>query len=169
MAALPRQLKNYNLFHNGYSFLGQIKSLTRPKLARKMESYRGGGMDRGVKIDMGGEDLEMSWNAGGVMEEVRRQYGAASHDALELRYAGAFEREDGTTDAVEIYVRGRHEEIEAGEDEPGKASEEKVKTALSYYREVINGVDVIEIDVLGFVFIVDGVDRLQAQRDILGA
>ena len=43
--ALPRKLKNLNLFNEGNSYVGVVKSVTLPPLARKMEAYRGGGMN----------------------------------------------------------------------------------------------------------------------------
>jgi len=41
---LPRKLKNFNLFQNGVSFMGMVPEVTLPKLSRKMEEYRAGGM-----------------------------------------------------------------------------------------------------------------------------
>ena len=54
--ALPRKLKNINLFNDGNSYLGVAKSVTLPPLARKMEGYRGGGMNGTVKADLGMSD-----------------------------------------------------------------------------------------------------------------
>ena len=36
--AMPRKLKNMNLFNDGNSYLGVCKSVTLPTLARKMEA-----------------------------------------------------------------------------------------------------------------------------------
>lgn len=41
---LPRVLKNYNLFNDGESYMGQVEEVTLPKLARKTEDYRGAGL-----------------------------------------------------------------------------------------------------------------------------
>ena len=55
--ALPSKLKNMNYFNEGNSYLGQIKTVTLPKLTRKTEDYRGGGMNATVKVDLGfGDD-----------------------------------------------------------------------------------------------------------------
>ena len=43
--ALPRKLKNMNLFNQGRSYIGEVPSVTLPKLTRKLDEYRGGGMD----------------------------------------------------------------------------------------------------------------------------
>jgi hypothetical protein len=70
---------------------------------------------------------------------------------------------------VEIVVRGRHSEIDFGSAKAGEDTEFKVKTACSYYKLSINGATVIEIDLLNMVEVIDGTDRLAAQRRAIGA
>jgi P2 family phage contractile tail tube protein len=80
-----------------------------------------------------------------------------------------FENDDtGEVNRVEIMVRGRHSEIDMGEWKPGEGGEFKVKTSISYYKLVWDGATEIEIDVLGMVHTVGGVDLLAARRDALG-
>lgn len=65
--ALPKKLKNMNLFNDGNSYVGQCASVTLPKLSRKLESFRAGGMDGPVKVDLGHSDdgIQMDWTLGG--------------------------------------------------------------------------------------------------------
>ena len=42
--ALPKKLKMMNLFNEGNSYLGQTGEVTLPKLGRKLEAWRGGGI-----------------------------------------------------------------------------------------------------------------------------
>ena len=169
--SLPRKLKNMNTFNEGFSFLGEIKSVTLPKLTRKMEDYRGGGMNGPLKIDMGfGDDgLVLESTYGGLELLTLRQFGMAKVDGVYIRFAGAYQRDDsGEVDAVEVVVRGRHEEIDMGDQEPGEDTEHKVVTNCSYYKLTVNGKVEMEIDVLGFKEIVDGKDRLAEQRKAIG-
>lgn len=167
--ALPRKLKNLNLFNDGVSYLGQIVEATLPTLTRQMEDYRAGGMNGPVKIDHGQEAIEFEWTCGGLMRSVLTQYGVTRHDGVQLRFAGAYQRDDtGDVDAVEIVVRGRHSEIDFGSAKAGEDTEFKVKTACSYYKLSINGATVIEIDLLNMVEVIDGTDRLAAQRRAIG-
>ncbi|HEM7588918.1 TPA: phage major tail tube protein, partial [Serratia marcescens] len=69
---------------------------------------------------------------------------------------------------VEIVVRGRHETIEMGDAQPGEDTEHKITTTCSYYKLVVNGEEVIEIDLLNFVEKVNGKDLLEAQRKAIG-
>ncbi|HZH44267.1 MAG TPA: phage major tail tube protein [Lysobacter sp.] len=168
--SLPRKLKNFNLFNDGDSYLGQVGEVKLPTLSRTMEDYRGGGMSGPVPIDFGQEKIELEWKCGGLMRGVLRQYGVTRHDAVQLRFAGAYQRDDtGAVDAVEIVVRGRHSEIDPGNAKAGEDTEFAVKTACSYYKLVVNGVVEIEIDLVNMVEIVGGVDRLAEQRRAIGA
>jgi P2 family phage contractile tail tube protein len=168
--ALPSKLKHLNVFNAGESYIGQVAELALPKLARLMEKWRGGGMDGGVKVDMGQEDLELEQTYGGLMKTILRQYGVTDVGGVQLRFAGSYQRDDdGTVAAVEIVVRGRHEEIDMGTAKPGDDTSFKVKTACAYYKLTIDGVVEIEIDVLGMVFVVNGVDRLAEHRRAIGA
>ncbi len=166
--ALPRKLKNMNLFNEGRSYLAEVPSVTLPKLTRKLEEYRGGGMDGTVKLDMGAEAMEMEFTAGGPLRDVLLQTTASTIGGIFLRFAGQYQNDSaGTSDAVEVTVRGRHEEIDMGEQKVGEGGEFKAKMALVYYRLEWNGEVLIEIDVLNMIHIVGGVDRLADMRDII--
>ncbi|CAN5694427.1 phage major tail tube protein [soil metagenome] len=166
---LPRKLKDMMIFNAGAAYIGDATSFTQPKLTRKFEEYRAAGMDSPVKIDMGGEAMEVEWTCGGPMRDVLRQYGAIGIADVQLRFVGAYQNDDtGLVDSIEIVVRGRHEEIDLGESKSGEGGEMKVKTAVAYYKLSWNGVTEIEIDVLGMVLIVGGVDRLAERRSALG-
>jgi uncharacterized protein len=64
--ALPKKLKYLNLFNDGFNYMGIVSSLTLPKLTRKLEKYRGGGMNGAASIDMGLDDdaLALEWSDG---------------------------------------------------------------------------------------------------------
>lgn len=167
--SLPRKLKNFNLFNDGNNYLGQIEEVTLPKLSRKMEDWRGGGMDGAAQADMGQENIELAWTAGGVIDTALRQYGVTSATACMLRFAGAYQRDDtGDVDAVEVVVRGRHKEIDFGSAKAGDNTQHKYTTACAYYKLSINGAVIVEIDVLNMIFNVGGQDRLADQRRALG-
>lgn len=169
--AMPRKLKNMNLFNDANSYLGVAKSATPPPLSRKMEGYRGGGMNGPVKADLGWSDdgIQFEWTLGGLDLIVLKQFGAVKADGVALRWVGAYQQDDtGEVVAVEMVVRGRHETIDMGEAAPGEDTEHKITTTCSYYKLVVNGEVIIEVDLLNFIEIIDGVDMLEAQRKALG-
>ncbi|WP_375592125.1 phage major tail tube protein [Chitiniphilus eburneus] len=167
--ALPRILTKFNVFHNGTSHLGEVAELVLPKLTRKVDEYRGGGMGGPVDLDLGNEKLELEATYGGWMYDILLQYGIAQIDGVLMRFAGAVQRQDtGENDAVEIVVRGRHVEIDPGSAKAGEKGEFKVKSSLSYYKLVVNNVTLIEIDHINLVFVVGGTDLYAAQRRAIG-
>lgn len=167
--ALPKKLKFFNVFGDGVSWLGQAIEVKLPVLSRKMEEYRAGGMNGPVDLDFGLEKLEMESKYGGLMRDILRQFGVVTHNGVMLRIAGSYQQEDtGEVDAVEVVVRGRHKEIDMGTAKAGDDTEFTVKSSLSYYKLVINGVTEIEIDLVGMKEIVNGVDRLAEHRTAIG-
>lgn len=169
--ALPKKLKNLNLFNDGNSYIGQIASATLPELARKMESWRGGGMNGSVKVDHGMADdgLQFEWKLGGLDITVLNQFGITDASGVQLRFAGAYQRDDtGEVSAVEVVVRGRHEKIGFGDAKPGDDTETSITTTCTYYKLTVDGATVIEIDLLNMVEIVNGNDRLADQRRAIG-
>ncbi|RFA31325.1 phage major tail tube protein [Alkalilimnicola ehrlichii] len=167
--ALPKKLKNFNLFGDGNNWQGQIAEVVLPTLSRKVEEWSGGGMDGTVEIDLGQEKIEMEWTAGGLIAEIFDGYGPVDLDGAMLRFAGAYVRDDtDETVAVELVVRGRHREIEMGTAKNGEDNEIKVVTSCSYYKLSIDGDTIVEIDVPGYVFNVRGEDMLAAKRQALG-
>ena len=169
--ALPRKLKNMNLFNDGSSYLAVAKSVTLPALGRKMEAYRGGGMNGPVKADLGFSDdgIQLEWKTGGLDLISLRQFGMVKASGVLLRFTGAFQQDDTEEmSSVEVVVRGRHETIEMGDAQPGEDTEHAMTTTCSYYKLIVDGEVIIEIDLLNFVEMVDGVDMLEGQRKALG-
>lgn len=167
--ALPRKLKNFNLFNDGVSYVGVATEVVLPKLTRKMEEFRGGGMNAPVDTDMGMEKLEVEHSYAGIVRDIFNQFGITRADAVLLRFAGAYQRDDtGEVVAAEVVMRGRHAEIDGGSSKAGDDSAFKVKSTLSYYKLTIDGEVVIEIDILNMIEIVNGEDRLADQRAAIG-
>lgn len=168
--ALPKILKDFNLFGDGNNWAGQIPELTLPELARRMVEYEGGGMDGPIEVDHGQELMVFEWTAGGmIIDGLFDTFGSPVHDAAMLRFDGSYESdEDGGTIPVEIVVRGRHKTIGMGDASKGDNNQISVTTTLSYYKLTVDGEVIIERDVPGYVFIVRGVDRLAERRRNLG-
>lgn len=167
--ALPKKLKYLNLFNDGNSYLGLVSSLTLPKLTRKLQNYRGGGMSGSVAVDFGLDDdaLTLEWSIGGLDELVLQQWGSTSD--IPLRFAGSLQRDDtGDVSAVEVMMRGRHKEFDFGEYKQGEDTETKVTTQCTYFKLTIDGKVLIEIDTVNMVEVVNGVDRLAEHRTALG-
>lgn len=167
--ALPRVLKHFNLFNDANSYLGVVESIKLPKLSRKLEDFRGGGMDGAVGIDLGQEKLESEFACGGLMTQVFEQYGTTKVGGVLLRFAGSYQADDtAAISSVEVVMRGRHAEIDMGDAKAGDKGGLTVKSSLTYYKLTVDGKEIIEIDLLNMIFIVNGKDMLAEHRKAIG-
>lgn len=166
----PSKLKNLNLFLDGISHLGVIEEVTLPKIALKMDEFRGGGMLGPVMIDNGLDKIELEFSLGGISALAAARFGAAQHDAALVRFAGAYQDDSsGAVKAVEIVCRGRYAELDWGGAKAGGETAHKYKLAASYYKQTVDGIDWVEIDLVGGKFVVFGQDRYAEIRDAIGA
>lgn len=166
---LPSVLKNFNVFNDAKSYMGVAEDIKLPKLARKMEDFRGGGMNGEVAIDLGQEKLESEFTCAGFMSQVFEQYGTTRADGVMLRFAGAYQRDDtAAVQAVEVVMRGRHQELDMGDAKAGDKGKLTVKSRLTYYKLTVDNKVLVEIDLLNMVEIVNGNDILADQRRAIG-
>lgn len=167
--ALPRTLKLMNGFLDGNSYFGEVEEMELPKLTSKIEDYRAGGMMGEVGINLGIEKLELTHKYAGIIPEIFSGFAAAEIDKNVIRFAGSYQRDDtGEILPVEVLMRGRHTEIDSGSSKTGEKTELTVKSALTYYKLIINGTDKIEIDLLNTVLKVDGKDLYADHRKAVG-
>ncbi|TCP13779.1 hypothetical protein EV683_10524 [Crenobacter luteus] len=167
--ALPHTLRLFNVFVNGVSFVDQALELKLPKIAMKTEEYSGAGMIGPVALLKAIEKLELEHTYNGPIEEIVADFGAEKHDASLVRFMGSYSEEgSGTDQAVEIVVRGRHNEFDQSDAKAAENGNWKVKTDCTYYKQTVNGKVWLEIDVVNKIFVVMGVDRLAQHRKNIG-
>ena len=117
---------------------------------------------------MGLEALNMEFTVG-MDVRVYRQFGISKVDGALMRFVGAWQREDSDqVTAVEVVARGRYTELDPGTAKAGEDAPLKVMANLSYYKLTVDGQVEVEIDLMNFVEVVGGVDRLEEQRNALG-
>lgn len=166
---MPAVLKNFAVFVDGVSYAGEVNEIALPKLKRKLEAFRSGGMNMEAKTDQGMEALEAEITAGGWLKDVLKQFGWTGVNGVPLRFAGAVQRDDtGMYSSVEIFMRGRWEELDMGSGKAGDKTEFKAKLALNYYRLVWDGEEICQIDAINMIERFGGVDNLELVRLILG-
>jgi P2 family phage contractile tail tube protein len=165
---IPETLSNYNLYVDGKGFAGLSTSVTLPKLKIKTDEHRGGGMDAPVKMDLGMEAMDASFAMASMTREVLVFFGLADTTAFNGVFRGAFKDMQGKTKAVAASFRGMLYEIDPGDWKPGEKAEAKYTVSLTYYKLEIDGATVHEIDPLGMVRIINGVDQLAEIRKAIG-
>ena len=166
---LPRKLKNFATFVDGTNYMGEMPEVTLPTLTRKMEEYRAGGMNGPIDLDMGQEKMEAELKGAGWIKGLMAKWGAGTHDAVMVRFAGAIQSDDSeAVQTVEVVMRGRLSEVDPGSAKAGELTERTYKFTLSYYKATVDGEVELEIDLVNMVENVHGEDRLSAVRAALG-
>ncbi|HAZ3610484.1 TPA: phage major tail tube protein, partial [Escherichia coli] len=145
-------------FVDGENEVGKVTSVTPPKLTRKTDSYRGGGMMGAVSIDLGLDDsaLDASFVMGGAVRALFLKYGGTIDGTL-LRFAGEYYT-DAESDLYEIEMRGRVTEIDMGEAKQGEATSHTYAVKNTYYKLSVNDRPLWEIDLLNHIYRKDGKD-----------
>lgn len=160
--------KNFVLFVDGTNYAGEATKVTPPKLVRKTEDFRAGGMDGSIKLDMGQEPMDASFTLSNYSKSVLALYGLAAGQNKSVVLREVMESPDGTVTGVVHTMRGLVTEMDSGESEAGKPGELTVAFHATYYKLQHGDTVVHEIDVPNMVCIVDGVDQLAKQRAALG-
>lgn len=163
---LPKSLKGFAAYVDGYGFLGRLGGGKLPIVKIKTEAYRDGGMDSETDLDFGTEKLESSIT---FTEYDRAILAAVGKRNLAITLRGSLEDESGNDEAIVANLRGLVTEVDPGEWKMGEPKiEAKLNLTPDYYRLTIGGAEVYEIDVIGGVRRIDGVDQIAARRANLG-
>lgn len=161
-------LKNINLFVDGRGYAGQIDDYSPPDLSLLIEDYRAGGLDAPIAIEMGMEALQTSFNLIAYDAEVLKLFGIGEGQTVPFTARGALESYDGTVKPVVHTMQGKITQVARGTWAAGQKPQLTITMRLDYYKETHDGVVIHEIDVQNMIRIVNGTDRLAAQRRALG-
>ncbi|MEQ6290542.1 phage major tail tube protein [Vogesella sp. GCM10023246] len=165
---IPQTLTNFNLALAGTSYAGKASQVQLPKLKRKTEAWRGGGMDGEIDLAVGLEKMEAGFTLTGIDKASLAMFGLADGSAFNGTFRGAFTDKKGKVVAAVCTLRGLLTEVDMGNWEAGKKNETKYALTADYYKLEVDGAVVYEIDPVGLVRIIDGVDELAAERAALG-
>ena len=168
MATASKILKNFNLYVDGRGYAGVCDELQLPNLAVIVEDFRAGGMDASVAVEMGQEKLEASFILSGYEENVLNLWGVGQGTSVPLVARGALESLDGVVTPVVVYMNGTIRSMEPGAWKAGEKSTLSFTMDLRSYKYTQAGKTINEIDVPNMIRIVNGVDRLAAQRNAIG-
>lgn len=161
-------LKNFALFVDGKGYGGEVENFNPPKLMLVGEDARLGGMDSSIFIEMGQDKMEADFNLIGYKPKVLALWGVGPNNVIQFVGRGALENLDGSVEPVNITMNGTIREMAPDQWEAGKKSGLKFTISLRSYTHTQNGVVLHDIDVLNMKRIINGVDRLAAQRSAIG-
>lgn len=169
MSALPRTLKNFNVFVDSVNWVGVAATVTLPKLTKKTDGHRGAGMIGEVDMSLGWEKMEAEVTYTGFDTKIYHQLGRCGISDLPIRFVAIYESQDTcATQGVEVYMRGFAKELDGGDTTPGEKGETKMAYGLSYYRLEKDGVVEVELDFVNGIERFGDSDLAQQLKQLLG-
>jgi len=168
MLNVPQTLSNFNLFVDGNSCLGIVKSIETPKLEVATEGVRMGGFDAELMIDLGLNALECTYTMLTYDKEFFETALNLNSSATRLIARGALRRSGEPVTPVVITCQGAINMIDFGTWEGGTLSETQFTMNCEYYSLNVGGEDLIVIDILNAKRIINGKDVLAEMRTALG-
>ena len=162
---LPKIIKDAILSVEGQGYAGIIDNVEWPKVARKAEEYRAGGMLGPAMLALGQDAMALALQASEQTSEMIAAYGACGLAGVKFRINASAESEmncDGH--GIEAVMTGRMKEIDFGSSKPGELQKTKYTVSLATFKYSIDGRTLFDIDFPNNIYIVNGRDLLEKRR-----
>ena len=151
------------------NYAGRVEEFHPAQLEVSTREYQAGGMDIPVLLDMGMEALEARLVVNGYEPATFHQFGLADAEAANLEVRGGLEDYNGAMHQLIFIMRGNVNMIGMGRIRGrGDVPKTMINLALSYYKIMYDNTPLIEIEAMGMVRKINGVDRLAALRTAIG-
>jgi P2 family phage contractile tail tube protein len=166
-----QEVYDANIYFNNVSTHGTASEVTCPDITPIMGEYKALGMAGTLEFFKGFEKLEatIKWKYAAV--EIRRAC-ANFIKPVDIMVRSRKARWDsgGIIEDVPvvIYLKGTPTKHQGGGYKPQEASEFETAFTCFYFKEEINGEEIIEVDVMNNIYKVDGEDLLAEYRQNLG-
>lgn len=145
-------IKNFGLFVDGNSYIGEAKEVNLPKVIKVMEEYQAGGMIAPVEIERGLEKMETDFQLAGTKLEILELMGTTELGSVVLTLRAGVSDETGAIVPHVHTVRGTLKGFESGTIKVQEGGSIKVMMAVTYYKHEIDGANALEVDAMGMVF-----------------
>ncbi len=165
------RITNVNVYLNGRSLLGRAEEIDLPEIKAVMAEHKALGMVGKVEFPAGFDKLEakIKWNS--FYPEVLLS-AADPFRSVELQCRGSVDAytSQGRTAELPLVVMmtAAFKKFSLGKFKQNDNAENETELAVYYVKQMLDGVDIVEFDVLANIFKVGGVDRLAAYRINIG-
>ena len=159
------------VFMDNISQLGLAEEVDLPTVEMEVSEHSALGMIGTYETPTSLNALEtrIKW-AGQSREVARRAFNPRKVYDFQIR--SIIEQYSGTLDVVEIgiknFIKGRFKSNDAGKFSPKTPVDNESLISVSYFRQEIDGVETVLIDVPNNIYRVDGVDIYANRRNLLG-
>lgn len=158
----------FRLSVDGHGYAGTLKDVKLPKISQKVESWRGAGMNGEIEVAVGIELDSLDFTLSEVAPGVCKRFGFVQGADKPFTVRKGIKADDGKDVSQRFEVAGMLKEIDDGTTEAGKLLERKFVVSPRSYKEFIDGVEIIHIDLEKGIEKIGGIDRLATARQNAG-
>lgn len=171
MAIKINRITNANVYIDGASHLGKAEEISLPMIKQIMSEHKAIGMNGKFELPAGIDKLEskIKWNSfyRDVLVKVANPDSSLNMQCrTSMKTWGSAGVEEEVP--VVIFMTGQSKDFPLGNFKQHDNVELESNFSITYTKLVINGQDIVEVDVLANIYKVDGVDMLAKYRANLG-
>lgn len=162
-------MRKFNAFVEGHSLHLEIEKLTPPAVRDVVETIKAGGLLAELDVPLGYQKLEAGLVINSRQKKLMTKAGLTPGKSTRTTFRGvAISELDGSQQDEVIILQGRLN-AEAGDWQAQSKADTNYKIGtITYYKHLVGGERVYEIDLLNMIAIVDGVDQWAEIRGGLG-
>lgn len=162
-------LRNFTAFVDGYDTRLSVAEITPPLVRDAVEEMKSGGLLAPMDVPLGLQKLEAGLKINARIRPLMRQVGMTPGKFVRPTFRGVSISEiDGSQQNETLVMQGRLN-IDANTWAAQGASQMDFKIgSITYFKHVVDGSTLYEIDLINFVCIVDGTDQWADIRSGLG-
>ena len=162
-------LRNFTAFVDGYDLRLEVEELTPPVVRDHTEETKSGALDAPVDVPLGLQKLEAGLKINSRQKELMKKAGLGPGTTIRITFRGVSISEiDGSQQNELLVMQGRIN-VDAGAWAAQTVSKTDFKIGtITYYKHLVDGASVYEIDLFNFVRVIGGVDQLASVRNGLG-
>lgn len=171
MSVIPDKLIAYRAYKDGKDLLG-VADVQLPDIEAMTEAIKGAGIAGEVELPVlghvGAMTLTINWRT--VTGDLIALAAPVAH-ALDFRASQqAYDSAGGKikTTSVKHVVRAIPKKLAPGKMEMGATTDSSNEFSVTYYKMMVEGKVVVEVDPFNYIYIIDGVDYLSDVRKDLG-
>lgn len=171
MALTTAKLRDANVYVNGTSTHGQSTEITLPNIQASKSEYKALGMAGTLKLFNGFDALEatIKWSSPNNDVKIACADPRKVVDLMIRSTRDVYVNGDLTEEQPVIYfVKGTCNNYGLGTLKAKDDTETETKIDLTYVKEVVNGQELVELDIANNIFRINGEDMLAQYRQNLG-
>lgn len=165
------KVTNTNVYVDGVSFLGRAEEITLPQVKQKMSDHKGLGLAGSLELPSGIDKLECKIKWASLYPEVLKK-AANPFKPVPLQVRTSLETYTGQGRTAEVpvvvYLTVSCKEFPLGAYKHHDPAEFETNHSCSYVKLVVDGEEILEIDVFANIYKVDGMDLLETYRKNIG-